>query len=191
MDVDAHTLVRAQRGDRHALGVVLARFAGPLHAFLRRAWPGGDSEELAQAVLARLVEVLPRFDPRGPATLSTWVFTVAHRWLIDERRRRHLTVAPLSEGLDVADASPGPDAVVERRQLRESLEAAIARLPEAQRRVFVLAHVHHQPLEAIAEVEAVPVGTVKSRLFRARAALALDLGPSLDVAPNGARHAAR
>ena len=57
--------------------------------------------------------------------------------------------------------------------------AAQGKLPEAQRRVFVLTQVHGQPLEAVAEVEGVPVGTLKSRLHRARAALAVTLQPIL------------
>lgn len=192
MELDVHTVVRAQRGDRRAQGAVLSRYAGPLHAFVRRTWPpGSDADDLVQSLLARLLEVLPRFDPKGPATLTTWVFTVAHRWLIDERRRRHLAVAPLDEGLEVEDPAPRPDARAADGELRGALEAAIGKLPDAQRRVFVLAHVHEQPLEAVAEVEGVPVGTVKSRLFRARAALALELGALLDERVEGGRHAVR
>jgi RNA polymerase sigma-70 factor (ECF subfamily) len=88
------------------------------------------------------------------------------------RKKRHLVLVPLEDGLEVPDERPRADAHAERRELGAALVSAIARLPEAQRRVFVLAQVHAQPLEAIAEVEGVPVGTVKSRLHRARATLA-------------------
>jgi RNA polymerase sigma-70 factor (ECF subfamily) len=180
MELDPSTILRAQRGERAALLVVLRRYAGPLHAFVRRVAPGEDVEDRVQELLSKLMTVLPRFALDGPASLSTWVFTVAHRWLLDDRKRRHLALAPLDAGLEVADPGPSAFAQVASRQVEQQLEQAIAALPDAQRRVFVLAHVHEHPLEEIAQVEGVPLGTVKSRLFRARATLAARLGPLLD-----------
>jgi RNA polymerase sigma-70 factor (ECF subfamily) len=185
MELDTETIHRAQRGDRLAQAALLRRYAPILHAVIRRTWPGGDGEELTQILCERLLRVLDRFDTGGAASLATWVFTVAHRWLIDERRRRHLAVAPLADAVHLETSAPRPDALVEQSELRAALESAISALPEAQRRVFVLAHVHEQPLELVAEVEGVPVGTVKSRLFRARAELASSLRSHLDDLANG------
>jgi RNA polymerase sigma-70 factor (ECF subfamily) len=125
MELDAATITRAQRGDRTAQAVVLRRYAAPLHAFVRRVAPGPELEDEVQALLARLLEVLPRFALSGPATLSTWVFTVAHRWLLDERKRRHLRLAPMDEGLEVVDTSPGALQQVEAKQTAAALERAI------------------------------------------------------------------
>lgn len=97
---------------------------------------------------------------------------------------------PLDRADKVADSGPGGDALVERRELRERLERALGQLPEEQRRVFVLAQVHQQPLEQIAECEQLPLGTVKSRLHRARAALVLLLGGALDAPEEGGLDAA-
>jgi RNA polymerase sigma-70 factor (ECF subfamily) len=177
VELDPGTIERARRGDRSAREAVLRRYAGPLYALARRAAPGDDADDLAQDLLRRLLENLPRFDPNGPAQFSTWVFAVAHHHLVDVSRRRRLALAPLEAGLDVPDRDPGADRIAAGRSELRLLEAAIARLPEVQRRVFVLVAVHGQALEAVAETEGVPVGTVKSRLHRARAALARDLGP--------------
>lgn len=179
MELDRITVERLRRGERGAQDLFLRRYAPVMHAFVRRAGPGGDADDLTQELLEKLLSVVSRFTPDGPAILTTWVFTVAHRWLLDEKKRRHLQLAPLDDGLEVADARPGPEAAVHAHQLDVALEAALGRLPEAQRRVFVLTQVHGQPLEAVAEVEGVPVGTLKSRLHRARAALAVTLEPVL------------
>lgn len=127
---------------------------------------------MCQDVLRKLLEVLPSFDPNGSAQFTTWMFVVAHRAILDVRKRRHLAIAPLEDAVELADPVSGPARAVERRELRDALEEAIGALPEAQRRTFILAEVHDHPLEAIAKAEGIAVGTVKSRLHRARALLA-------------------
>ncbi len=179
MELDRLTVERLRRGDRGAQDIFLRRYAPVMHAFVRRAGPVGDADDLTQELLEKLLTVVARFDFDGPAILTTWVFTVAHRWLLDEKKRRHLQLAPIDEGMEIADTRPTADVAVHQRQLDAALELALAKLPEAQRRVFVLTQVHGQPLEAVAEVEGVPVGTLKSRLHRARAALAVTLQPVL------------
>src|SRR5262249_3443025 len=129
---------------------------------------------------------LPEFDPAGPGTLSTWVFAVAHRWVIDQRRRRHLSLASLEEASGVEDPRPDAERTAEGRQLAGALERALAELPDAQRRRFLRAQVQGQPLEAIASVEGAAGGTIKSRLHRARAQLAQALAP---FHPKGAGNA--
>lgn len=179
MELDRLTVERLRRGDRAAQDAFLYRYAPVLHGFVRRAGPPGDADDLTQELLEKLLSVVDRYSPDGPAKLTTWVFTVAHRWLLDEKKRRHLELAPLEEGLEVPDSAAGPEAALASRQLHDALEAALHELPEAQRRVFVLTQIHEQPLEAVAEVEGVPVGTLKSRLHRARATLAVALEPVL------------
>lgn len=183
MELDRLTVERLRRGDRGAQDLFLRRYAPVMHAFVRRAGPGGDADDLTQELLEKLLGVVAQFSPDGPAILTTWVFTVAHRWLLDEKKRRHLQLAPLDEGLQVPDGGLGPEAAVLGHQLDAALEVALSRLPEAQRRVFVLTQVHGQPLEAVAQVEGVPLGTLKSRLHRARAALAVSLAPVLTQTP--------
>lgn len=171
-ELDRAIIEKATRGDRRAREAVVRRYVAPLHALARRWSPRSDPDDLAQDLLSRLLEALPRFDPDGPARFTTWVFTIAQRHLIDAERRRRLAEVPLEEGLEIADGAPSPERLADGRGIIARLEAALARLPSAQRRVFLLAIVHGQALEAIAEGEGVAVGTVKSRLHRARAELA-------------------
>ena len=172
---------RAQRGEPAAQRELLLRYAGVLRGLVQRVSPGPASEvdELTQAALHRLLEALPKFDVAGSAKLTTRVFSVVHHFLIDISRKRHLRAVPLDEAANEVDVRESPFEVVARSELRTALEDAIALLPTDQRRVFVMAHVLDQPLEIVAQTEGVPVGTIKSRLFRARALLATQLGPHL------------
>lgn len=190
MDFAPEILARARQGHSAAQAEVLRRSVGPIRALIRRLGAAHEREDQVQDALAHLLRALPQFDPDGSAKFSTWAFTVVHRWLLMQRRRRKLELVPLQVAHEVADGRAGADALVERRELRALLDEAVAALPEGQRQVFVLAVMHEVPLEEIARAEGVALGTVKSRLHRARAVLALKLGERLDASDQkGAGHA--
>lgn len=132
-----------------------------------------------QDLYAKILDVLPRYRTDRGASLGTWIFSVAHNWLVEQRRRRRLRIVPIDAAPEIADAKPSAERQVAAAELRVLIERALAELPEEQRRVLVLAKIHGQPLEAIAAAEGVPIGTVKSRLHRAQAALVLALGGAL------------
>ncbi len=178
--MDDLTLLKARRGDKAALAQIVRHHAPMVHALVRRLGPAGRVDDLCQEIFIKVVRAIPSFSPSGPARLSTWILTIAHRHLADASRRRTPDAAPLEEAFDAASSDRGPDERLLMLESRQALEMAIAELPEAYRRAFLLAAVHEQPLESIAEAEGVPLGTVKSRLHRARAALAQRLEPMLD-----------
>lgn len=181
-------LERAQRGDRAAQRVLLAEAGPRLAALVRRLGLPGEQDDALQALFAHVLEVLPAFDPDGPAQLTTWLHTVATRWLLQQRRRARPDVVSLDEEGVEEPASSAPDAVAvaEGRSLEAALESALGRLPAPQRRAFVLLQLEQLDLATAAEAEGVPVGTMKSRLHRARAALAVALGALLDRPTGGA-----
>jgi|SRR5579871_4840440 len=188
--LDALTLRRAQRGDRDAQEAFLQRYVRPLRGLVLRAGPSGDVDDLTQDLMRKMLDALPRFRPEGSAQLTTWVFAVAQRWLIDVSRKRHLALVPLEQAAEVPDGAAPLDDQLTEQQLERRLELALRSLPEDQRRTFVLAQVYQRPLTEIAEAEAVPLGTVKSRLHRARAALVGQLGDVLQDR-GGSRGSAR
>jgi RNA polymerase sigma-70 factor (ECF subfamily) len=188
MDLPAQILGRAKAGDPAAQAEVLRRALGPVRALIHRLGFPTDKEDQLQDALHHLLRALPGFDPAGSAAFGTWAFTVVYRWLLMQRRRRHLDLVPLEQAREVADRGEGADVLLERRELGRLLERAVAELPLAQRRVFVMAQVHGVPLQDVAEAEGLPLGTVKSRLHRARAELALRLGPALDEQANHPTH---
>ena len=189
MQIDTATLRLAQAGEPAAQTLFLRRCAGPMRALVRRIGSRNDVDDQLQELFVTLLGALPRFSPDGPATLSTWVFAVAHRSILSARRKRKLELVPLDDATEVSDMAPYADAIFARKELQQAIEIALGKLPEEQQRVFVLAQIHEQPLEQIAEVEEVPLGTVKSRLHRARAALVLLLCDRLDAPERGVRHA--
>lgn len=171
--VPPDVFARALQGDRDAR-TELVRAVGPLVLGLCRRL-SVSPDDCFQAVWERVFRSLHRFDPDGPARLSTWVATLAHRHLVDARRRRGRRgqVVPL-RGVP----SPEPDAERELMgaERKAALDRAVQRLPDDLKRVVVAHHVGGLPLAVIAEQEGLPVGTVKSRLHRARAMLVASVG---------------
>lgn len=130
-------------------------------------------EDDYQAIWEKVFRSLDRVDTaRDPAP---WIATLARRHLIDRHRRQKVRGEVL-EFSDVASQAPDPARQASARQGIGDLEAVLATLPEAQRRVVVLHHVQGLRLERIAAEEGVALGTIKSRLHRARAELVRRLG---------------
>jgi RNA polymerase sigma-70 factor (ECF subfamily) len=171
-ELDAETLRRAQRGERRACRAFVRRYERPVFALLSRLLGRRASlaEDLAQETFLRAFAALPRFDPRGPARLSTWILTIAARLCVDELRRH----APAFEPLVAALETPGPsraDEQTRRRRLAARIDEALAELSPEYRVAFVLREFHELEYPEIAAALHIDRGTVKSRLSRARAAL--------------------
>jgi RNA polymerase sigma-70 factor (ECF subfamily) len=165
-------LTAAAAGGESARRTLLDRHGGLVWGLCRRFSP--DAEDDYQEVWEKVFRALGRFDPNGPATLSTWIATIAHRHLVDRHRRRKVRgeVVPLGD----IPAHDGVDERIDGQRRAERLEAALARLPVDMRTVIVMHHLNGVPLEDIAAAEGVAVGTVKSRLHRGRARLLELLG---------------
>jgi RNA polymerase sigma-70 factor (ECF subfamily) len=172
-ELDVETLGRAQTGDQAAQAALIERYQRPVFALLSRM-VGADHElveDLAQETFLRVLGALAGFDPRGPARLVTWILTIAGHLAID-----HLRAAGSRGEVSAAAGSlpavlPRPDQVAQRRDLAVALAAAVDDLGPRFRAAFVLREVQGLSYEEIATVLDIHVGTVKSRLSRARWAL--------------------
>ncbi|HEU4729424.1 MAG TPA: sigma-70 family RNA polymerase sigma factor [Kofleriaceae bacterium] len=167
--LDELTLRRAQRGDEQAWRALIARFQHPVHALIWRLLAGRARhrvEDLVQESFVRVLRALPQFDPAGPATLSTWILTIATRLALNELRRPEASTL-VAEPL----AHERADHATERQRLATAIAACVAELPEPQRVVLVLREYHDLEYQEIASMLDVEIGTVKSRLARARTAL--------------------
>ncbi|MEM1109043.1 MAG: sigma-70 family RNA polymerase sigma factor [Planctomycetota bacterium] len=183
---------RAQSGDRAALGDLLRGHQQRLYnVCYRMVSHPDDAAELTQDVLLKVVEKISEF--RGDAKLTTWMTRVAMNASISHLRKRKLrqTVSinqPPGPGNENADSAlagrlpdprePGPEACVQQHDMLDELQSAIARLDDDQRAVLVLRDVEELDYHQIAQTLDLPVGTVKSRLFRARLALRQQLNPT-------------
>jgi RNA polymerase sigma-70 factor, ECF subfamily len=138
---------------------------------LRMLGNRAEAEEVAQEAFVRAHRALGAF--RGDAKLSTWLYAITSRLCLNRLAsgERRLTRQGEDALLRLSDAGPRPDAALERRELETALGRAIAELPEDRRIVVVLRDLEGLSYEEIAEVLELPLGTVRSRLHRARADL--------------------
>ncbi|RYG74572.1 sigma-70 family RNA polymerase sigma factor, partial [bacterium] len=175
--LDGGRLDRLRRRDPEAFGEVVDAYQARVFGFVRRMVPTGeDAEDVTQEVFLKAYRNIAGFD--GRCTLRTWLFRIAHNLCIDRARRRGRTpetFALLAEdepgGFDVPDSGATPEAILMTGELQELLERAIVEMSEKLRSVLLLHDREEMPYDEIAETLGIPVGTVKSRLFLARAHL--------------------
>jgi RNA polymerase sigma-70 factor (ECF subfamily) len=191
MDED-HELVRAaQGGERDALDRLLRRHYERVYAVCRRITGNdADAADASQEAMVAAVRGLERFDHR--AAFSTWIYRIATNASLDELRRRRRRPVPDDHESSVEHLDPSSTSRFDALGDRLQLDAAIAALPPDFRAAVVLRDVADLDYEEIATVLDVPIGTVKSRIARARAALASSLGrwdgnpPATSERPTGA-----
>lgn len=180
----------AQGGDRNALDQLLRRHYDRIHAVCRRvAGSTRDGDDACQEALIKIVRNLPRFD--GRSSFGTWAYRIATNASLDELRKRNrrpgLAAVDDQATMDVAD--PGATQRLDDIGERLLLDDALAALPDDLRAAVVLRDVTNLDYSEIAEVLDIPIGTVKSRISRGRAALARDLrveaAPEPFTAPAG------
>jgi RNA polymerase sigma-70 factor (ECF subfamily) len=138
---------------------------------LRMLGNRAEAEDVAQEAFVRAHRALGGF--RGDAKLSTWLYAITSRLCLNRLASGERRMARQGEDalLRLSDAGPRPDAALERRELETALGRAIAELPEDRRIVVVLRDLEGLSYEEIAQVLELELGTVRSRLHRARAEL--------------------
>jgi RNA polymerase sigma-70 factor (ECF subfamily) len=171
---EAELIQRILDGDLPLFRLLVRRYEGPLFCLVRNLLPDvQEGEDLAQEVFLTVYRNLADFDPcRG--AFSTWLFTIARNkcWNALQKKRPRI-LAELPEQAD----NRTPEAEAAREELFRRLDAALAELPFEQRTAFVLAEIQGLSLEEIRSIEGVRLGTIKSRLSRARERLRSLLGP--------------
>ena len=155
--------VRCQLGEAAAFDDLITRWHGPLWAFIRRLAGDDDAaRDILQDVWIRVIRGIPRL--RDGAKLRAWLFGIARRTLMDRLRDRYArTSAADVEIDDIPSETPTDDS-----SDLEMLEHGVEQLPLIEREAVTLFYLQELSLNEIADTLNVPVGTVKSRLFRAR-----------------------
>ena len=157
---------RAQAGDRGALGILVRSYQRRVYALgIRFFRNSDDAEDLVQETFIRAWHALDRFDPERP--FAPWLMRIASNRALTEiatRKRRG------NEELDesISWSGPGADDDLERQQLQQDVERAVADLPADQRMILLLRATEGLSYREIAENMDIPIGTVMSRLARAR-----------------------
>jgi RNA polymerase sigma factor (sigma-70 family) len=156
--------IRCQLGEPAAFDDLIARWHVPLWSFIRRL-VGKDDEakEIFQDVWIRVIRGLPQL--RDGSKLRAWLFGIARRTLMD-RLRQEYARSPTVD-IDVEEIATDPSAASDDEDLHQ-LESALAKLPIVEREVVTLFYLQELSLNEVADALKIPVGTVKSRLFRAK-----------------------
>jgi RNA polymerase sigma-70 factor (ECF subfamily) len=173
---DEDLIFRVQEGDRRAFDEIVSRYKGRLYSFLLRMVKDPTvAEELTQETLIRVYLHADKY--REIARFSTWVFTIATNLVRNKMRRRarlprflSLNPAPDEDEipLDPPDPEADPSRGVEGEELGELIAAATAKIPEKYRVPFLLREVEQLTYEEIQQVTGLKLGTVRSRINRAR-----------------------
>ena len=180
---DAQLVSRALAGSEDAYREIVVRFQRPIYSLiLRMVRDTGQAEDLAQEVFVKAFGALENFD--RSRKFSSWLFKIAHNAAIDQLRRRELETVPLETPVDehpdllavLADRQgETPEAALARRSLARAIEEAVGCLRPRYREVVILRFQEGLAYEEIAAVTGLPLGTVKTHLFRARKALSKHL----------------
>lgn len=172
---DEALMIRYQRGDRTAFGVLVRRHQGALYNFaLRQLRSPQVAEDVVQEAFVRVVQSAADF--KHEARFLTWIYTIVRNLCIDQMRKHALRKhASLDEsrgedgdgptlGEKIADPNAGTERAATGTELKERIAAAVDRLPDDQREVFLMREVANLPFKEIAEITGVPENTVKSRM---------------------------
>src|SRR5664279_178380 len=188
--LDDGALVAAfSSGDDRAFETLVLRYQARLLNFICRTIGDRErGEDLVQEVFIRVHRHAHRFDPTKK--FSTWIYTIASNLAKNELRNRSrnplVLFTSMTKGwedeerpLEFEDPSSRPDDLFRKRHVRELVESSVAQLPTHHREVFVLREIEGRSYEEIAEITHCNLGTVKSRLNRARNSFAEIIEPSL------------
>jgi RNA polymerase sigma factor (sigma-70 family) len=163
---DELVVVRCQLGEREAFVELVQRWHPAMERYVGRML-GGPDDDVVQEIWLAVVKGLPRL--RRPDRFTPWLFTVARRAVMN--RLRDAYTHPEAELISDMRAADETEGVVNR----ETLADALAALPAREREVLLLFYLEDLRLDACAQICAIPVGTVKSRLNRARMLLRREL----------------
>jgi RNA polymerase sigma-70 factor (ECF subfamily) len=157
-------VVRCQLGEPDAFDALIARWHGPLWQYIRRM-TGRDEEaqDVQQEVWIRVIRGIPRL--RDGARFRGWLFGIARRALMDRLRREY--AAPAVSDVDPGELAAQPETADNEADLA-AMESALDGLPAIERDVLTLFYLRDLSLAELADALDVPIGTIKSRLFRAR-----------------------
>src|SRR5215208_6655762 len=177
-------------GEERAFQELVERYQTRLLNFIYRTIGDREkAEDLVQEVFIRVYRHLHRFD--RSKKFSTWVYTIASNLAKNELRNRSRNPLVLMQTvqknwqeddrpLQFEDVTSRPDDMYRKRHLREIVEESVAKLPEHHRNVFILRELEGKSYEEIAEITDCNLGTVKSRLNRARNSIAEIVAPYME-----------
>lgn len=191
--VDQELVERVQAGDKRAFDLLVLKYQRKVQRLVARfVRDSGEVDDVVQEAFIKAYRALPTF--RGDAAFYTWIYRIAincaKNYLASPARRivpQSDLMADDDDDTESFDRNAGlhdvatPDAEYASKQIAEAVNRAMAALPEDLRTAVTLREIEGLSYEEIAEAMDCPIGTVRSRIFRAREAIATELRPLLDT----------
>jgi RNA polymerase sigma-70 factor (ECF subfamily) len=177
---DHDLVVRAQTGSEKAYRELLGRYQRPVFSLIYRMVRDREqAEDLAQETFVRVFNNIDRYDPAYK--FSSWIFKIATNLTIDWIRRKELPTVSIdgsryatssddieASTITVESGDENPEQLLVSRELGDQIEDAIGKLRPEYRQAIVLRHIDDRPYEEIAQIMALPLGTVKTYIHRGR-----------------------
>ncbi|HLR13267.1 MAG TPA: RNA polymerase sigma factor RpoE [Burkholderiaceae bacterium] len=191
-EVDAQLIARVQRGDKRAFDLLVLKYQRRIMRLLARMVRNpSDIEDIAQETFIKAYRALPDF--RGDSAFYTWLYRIA----INTARNWHVALSRRPQTVDPVQGEDGetfdqidyltdintPEALLASRQVAVTINQAMQELPDDLRTAILLREVEGMSYDDIAQTMQCPIGTVRSRIFRAREAIAKKLRPVLETEP--------
>jgi RNA polymerase sigma-70 factor (ECF subfamily) len=192
-EADLQLVERVQAGDREAFSLLVVKYQRKLlRLVMRFVRDAAEAEDVTQEAFVKAYRALPNF--RGESAFYTWLYRIgvntAKNWLVaNGRRMPTVTDVTDEDGESIEDGGllrddETPEQILLSKQIGATVNAAMDALPEDLRTAISLREIEGLSYEEIALVMDCPIGTVRSRIFRARDAVAAKLRPLLDTAPD-------
>lgn len=194
VDVDAPLVARVQRGDQRAFEMLVVKYRRRIERLIARMVRDTNLvEDIAQETFIRAYKALPQF--RGESAFYTWLYRIAvntaKKSLMQLKRDPLVSESALAGSGDEDDGpsraeneltdGETPESLMASQQIAQTVNQAIESLSDDLRQAITLREIEGMSYEDIAELMQCPIGTVRSRIFRAREAIALRLKPLLDT----------
>ena len=191
-DTDLMLVERTVAGDQRAYGLLVVKYQRRIERLIGRMVRDSDLvEDIAQETFIRAYRALHQF--RGDAQFYTWLYRIAvntaKKALVDMRRNPVISENAMRSGSDDDETSfidneltseETPETILAAKEIAATVNAAMASLPEDLRQAVTLREIEGMSYEEIAEVMQCPIGTVRSRIFRAREAISAKVKPLLE-----------
>ncbi len=188
--IDQMLVERAQRGEQKAFEMLMSKYQRRLIRLISRfVKDEHEVHDVSQEAMIRAYRALPNF--RGESAFYTWLYRItintAKNFLVTSGRRPFVSSEAANEEGDVLDLTDQiadhhtPEAEMINREILQTVEDAILKLPDDLRKAITLREIDGLSYEEIAQIMDCPIGTVRSRIFRAREVISKDLRPLLET----------
>mgnify|MGYP001101705067 FL=1 len=190
-EIDQLLVERVQRGDKKAFELLVIKYQRKLMRLVSRlVRDQAEAEDVVQEAFIKAYRALPQF--RGDSAFYTWLYRIgintAKNYLVTQGRRARTSTEANSEEAETFDDGEQlrdintPESLLATKQIAQTVNTAMEALPAELRTAITLREIEGLSYDEIAEAMGCPIGTVRSRIFRAREAIADKLRPLLDTA---------